>query len=43
MKKEKNPKSSQPRDQTQVSRIAGRRFTFWATREVKESTELVKT
>ena len=26
--------SSQPRDQTQVSRIAGRFFTSWATREV---------
>ena len=25
--------SSQPRDQTQVSRIAGRGFTIWATRE----------
>ena len=25
--------SSQPRDQTWVSRIAGRRFTIWATRE----------
>ena len=25
--------SSQPRDQTQVSCIAGRRFTIWATRE----------
>ena len=25
--------SSQPRDQTQVSRTAGRRFTVWATRE----------
>ena len=25
--------SSQPRDQTQVSRIAGRCFTIWATRE----------
>ena len=25
--------SSQPRDRTQVSRIAGRRFTLWATRE----------
>ena len=25
--------SSQPRDQTQVSRIAGRFFTSWATRE----------
>ena len=27
-------RSSWPRDQTQVSRIVGRRFTFWATREV---------
>ena len=26
--------SSQPRDQTQVSCIVGRRFTIWATREV---------
>ena len=26
-------RSSQPRDQTQVSRTAGRLFTFWATRE----------
>ena len=26
--------SSQPRNRTQVSRIAGRRFTIWATREV---------
>ena len=26
--------SSQPGDQTQVSRIAGRFFTVWATREV---------
>ena len=25
--------SSQPKDRTQVSRIAGRRFTLWATRE----------
>ena len=25
--------SSRPRDQTQVSRIAGRRFNLWATRE----------
>ena len=25
--------SSQPRDQTQVTRIAGRLFTDWATRE----------
>ena len=28
--------SSQPRDQTQVSRIAGRFFTNWATREAQE-------
>ena len=28
-------RSSQPRDWTQVSCIVGRRFTFWATREVK--------
>ena len=28
--------SSWPRDQTQVSRIAGRFFTVWATREAKE-------
>ena len=28
--------SSQPRDQTQVSRIAGRFFTSWATREIQE-------
>ena len=27
--------SSQPRDQTQVSLIAGRFFTSWATREAK--------
>ena len=27
--------SSQPRDQTQVSRIAGGFFTSWATREAK--------
>ena len=27
--------SSGPRDQTQVSHIAGRLFTIWATREVK--------
>ena len=25
--------SSQPRDQTQVSRIGGRRFNLWATKE----------
>ena len=29
--------SSQPRDQTQVSRIAGGFFTSWATREAKPS------
>ena len=28
--------SSQPRDQTQVSHIAGRFFTNWVTREVQE-------
>ena len=28
--------SSQPRDQTQVSCIAGRLFTIWATREAQE-------
>ena len=28
--------SSQPRNQTQVSRIAGRFFTNWVTREVQE-------
>ena len=33
-------RSSQPRDQTQVSRIIGRRFTVWATREVR-LTEIV--
>ena len=27
-------RSSQPRDRTQVSRIVGKRFTVWATREV---------
>ena len=27
---------SQPRDQTQVSRIAGRRFNLWATREARQ-------
>ena len=26
--------SSQPRDQTQVSGIAGRRFTIWATKSI---------
>ena len=29
--------SSQPRDQTQVSHIAGRFLTFWATREAPEA------
>ena len=28
--------SSQPRDQTQVSHVAGRFFTSWATREGQE-------
>ena len=28
--------SSQPRDQTQVSHIAGRFFTSWATREAQK-------
>ena len=28
--------SSQPRDQTQVSQIAGRFFTSWVTREAQE-------
>ena len=34
--------SSQPRDRTQVSRIAGRFFTIWATREatLKEKNKL---
>ena len=30
-------KSSQPRDQTQVSYIAGRFFTSWATRKAREA------
>ena len=29
--------SSRPRDWTRVSRVAGRHFTIWATREVKKS------
>ena len=29
--------SSQPRDLTQVSRIAGRHFNLWATRESKSN------
>ena len=28
--------SSRPRDRTRVSRIAGRHFNFWATREAKD-------
>ena len=28
--------SSQPRDQTQVSHIAGKHFTIWATREAQQ-------
>ena len=32
--------SSQPRDRTQVSRIVDRRFTIWATREVKWTKEI---
>ena len=35
--------SSWPRDRTQVSHIAGRRFTVWATREVTLSLLLYKT
>ena len=31
--------SSQPRDQTQVSQISGRRFTVWATREKQNSNQ----
>ena len=31
--------SSQPRDQTQVSRIAGRFFTSWARRKAQKQTE----
>ena len=33
--------SSQPRDQTQVSQIAGGFFTIWATREIPKSGSLV--
>ena len=32
--------SSQPRDQTQVSCIAGRCFNLWATREAQEGLKL---
>ena len=31
-------RSSQPRDRTQVSRIAGGFFTVWATREAQKGT-----
>ena len=34
--------SSQPRDQTQVSRIAGRFFTLWATREAHNGMDYMK-
>ena len=34
--------SSQPRDQTQVSHIAGRRFTIWATREAQQGIKKAK-
>ena len=30
---------SQPRDRTQVSHIAGRRFTIWATREIHQGSQ----
>ena len=33
--------SSQPRDRTLVSRIVGRRFTVWATREVRLNATLI--
>ena len=33
--------SSWPRDQTWVSRIAGRRFTIWATREARHIKSLI--
>ena len=36
-------RSSQPRDRTQVSRIAGRRFTVWATREAREVYNIICT
>ena len=32
--------SSRPRDRTQVSRIVGRRFTVWATREAQYTAEI---
>ena len=35
--------SSQPRDQTQVSRIAGRRLNLWATKEAQEHKEWLQT
>ena len=33
--------STQPGDQTQVSRIAGRFFTIWATREAHMTTKII--
>ena len=33
--------SSQPRDQTQISRIAGRFFTSWATREAPSRRKII--
>ena len=35
--------SSQPKDRTQVSRIAGRRSTLWATREALDAREYLLT
>ena len=36
-------RSSQPRDRTLVSRIVGRRFTVWATREVPTHPQMQET
>ena len=35
-------RSSQPRDRTRISRIVGRRFTIWATREYKIGSYLIQ-
>ena len=35
-------RSSQPKDRTQVSRIADRHFTIWATREAQDMGSLCK-
>ena len=35
-------RSSQPRDQTEISSIEGRLFTIWATREAQEKREIIK-